>query len=116
MLREAPIVFLWFYVLIDNLGLRCIAYNYALVMSSGKIYRLRNPSRKYLASLSSYDSSNPTKDWGFPNIYANSDNDLDKQSSAQCQSEVMDVFSMKGVSAASAKVSKEELIGLIIIC
>jgi hypothetical protein len=85
-------------------------------VSSGKIYRLRNPSRKYLASLSSYDSSNPTKDWGFPNIYANSDNDLDKQSSAQCQSEVMDVFSMKGVSAASAKVSKEELIGLIIIC
>lgn len=75
-------------------------------VSSGKIYRLRNPSRKYLASLSSYDSSNPTKDWGFPNIYANSDNDLDKQSSAQCQSEVMDVFSMKGVSAASAKEHK----------
>uniref|UniRef100_A0A0E0JEL3 G-patch domain-containing protein n=1 Tax=Oryza punctata TaxID=4537 RepID=A0A0E0JEL3_ORYPU len=75
-------------------------------VSSGKIYRLRNPSRKYLTSLSSYDSSNPTKDWGFPNIYANPDNNLDKQSSAQCQLEGMDVLSMKGVSAASAKEHK----------
>uniref|UniRef100_A0A0D9UX97 G-patch domain-containing protein n=1 Tax=Leersia perrieri TaxID=77586 RepID=A0A0D9UX97_9ORYZ len=72
-------------------------------VSSGKIYRLRNPSRKHLASLSSYDSSNPTKDWGFPNIYANPDNNLDKQSSAECQSQVMDVFSMEGVSAASTR-------------
>ncbi|XP_015688241.1 uncharacterized protein LOC102707527 isoform X2 [Oryza brachyantha] len=71
-------------------------------VSSGKIYRLRRPSSKYLASLSSYDSSNPTKDWGFPNIYANPDNNLHKQPTAQCQSEVMDVFSIRGVSAASA--------------
>ncbi|KAF0921198.1 hypothetical protein E2562_039310 [Oryza meyeriana var. granulata] len=75
-------------------------------VSSGKIYRLRKPSTKYLASLSSYDSSNPTKDWGFPNIYANPDNNLQKQSTAQCQSEVTDVFSMRGVSAASAKEHK----------
>lgn len=40
-------------------------------VSTGKLYRLKNPSRKYWASLSAYDSSNPTKDWGFPDIYAN---------------------------------------------
>lgn len=32
------------------------------------MYRLRTPSAKYLASLSCYDSCNPTKDWGFPEI------------------------------------------------
>ncbi|KAM0944197.1 putative G-patch domain, OCRE domain-containing protein [Dioscorea sansibarensis] len=37
-------------------------------VGSGKVYRLRSPSTKYLASLSTYDSSNPTKDWGFPDL------------------------------------------------
>lgn len=32
------------------------------------MYKLRNPSGRYLASLSSYESSDPTKDWGFPEI------------------------------------------------
>ncbi|KAG6547129.1 hypothetical protein Mapa_011381 [Marchantia paleacea] len=35
-------------------------------VSSGKIYRLRRPSRKHLASAGTYDSSNPTKGLGFP--------------------------------------------------
>ncbi|XP_024005766.1 uncharacterized protein LOC18029120 isoform X2 [Eutrema salsugineum] len=35
---------------------------------TGQVYKLRNPSAKHLASLSVYDSSNPTKDWGFPDI------------------------------------------------
>lgn len=30
------------------------------------MYKLRNPSASYLASLSTYDSANPTKEWGFP--------------------------------------------------
>lgn len=34
----------------------------------GQIYRLQNPSARFLASLSAYDSSNPTKDWGFPEL------------------------------------------------
>ncbi|CAL5372719.1 unnamed protein product [Camellia sinensis] len=34
-------------------------------VTSGQVYKLRSPSAKYLASLSTYDSSNPTKDWGF---------------------------------------------------
>lgn len=37
-------------------------------VTSGQVYRLRSPSAKYLASLSTYDSSNPTKDWGFPGL------------------------------------------------
>ncbi|KAL8252141.1 hypothetical protein R6Q59_035834 [Mikania micrantha] len=35
---------------------------------SGRVYKLRSPKASYLASLSSYDSSNPTKDWGFPEL------------------------------------------------
>ncbi|XP_024973247.1 uncharacterized protein LOC112511750 isoform X2 [Cynara cardunculus var. scolymus] len=35
---------------------------------SGRVYKLRSPKVAYLASLSSYDSSNPTKDWGFPEL------------------------------------------------
>ncbi|KAJ0989030.1 hypothetical protein J5N97_007386 [Dioscorea zingiberensis] len=37
-------------------------------VASGKVYRLRSPSTKYLTSVSTYDSSNPTKDWGFPDL------------------------------------------------
>ncbi|KDO69527.1 hypothetical protein CISIN_1g011642mg [Citrus sinensis] len=37
-------------------------------VTTGQVYRLRTPSAKYLASLSCYDSCNPTKDWGFPEI------------------------------------------------
>lgn len=39
-------------------------------VASGRVYRLRSPSIKYLVSLSTYDSSNPTKDWDFPDIFA----------------------------------------------
>ncbi|CAM6105758.1 unnamed protein product [Calypogeia fissa] len=35
-------------------------------VSSGKIYKLRRPSNKHLSSVGAYDSSNPTKDWGYP--------------------------------------------------
>ncbi|XP_016512897.1 uncharacterized protein LOC107829936 isoform X1 [Nicotiana tabacum] len=37
-------------------------------VTSGQVYRLRNPSTQYLASLSNYDSSNPTKNWRFPQM------------------------------------------------
>ncbi|CAN4085993.1 unnamed protein product [Withania somnifera] len=33
-----------------------------------QVYRLRNPSAQYLASLSNYDSSNPTKNCRFPQM------------------------------------------------
>ncbi|OVA19882.1 G-patch domain [Macleaya cordata] len=35
-------------------------------VSSGQVYQLRTPSMKYLTSLSTFDSSDPTKEWGFP--------------------------------------------------
>ena len=82
------------------------SFKYSRITLSGKLYRLRNPSRKYWASLSAYDSSNPTKDWGFPDIYANPDNNSDKQSTACSQSEVAHESSTgEDVSAASSKVS-----------
>lgn len=37
----------------------------------GQIYKLRTPSTRYLASLSTYDSANPTKDWGLPDLLVN---------------------------------------------
>ncbi|KAK9119784.1 hypothetical protein Scep_017877 [Stephania cephalantha] len=40
-------------------------------VSSGQVYRLRSPSLKYLSSLPTYNSSNPTKDWGFPDLDVN---------------------------------------------
>ncbi|XP_019052537.1 PREDICTED: uncharacterized protein LOC104593125 isoform X3 [Nelumbo nucifera] len=43
-------------------------------VASGEVYKLRSPNAKYLASLSTYDSANPTKDWGFPDLL------VDKQS------------------------------------
>jgi hypothetical protein len=56
--------------------------------------------------LSTYDSSNPTKDWGFPDIYENPDIYLDKQPIAQRQSDVADGSSIeRGISTASGKVS-----------
>ncbi|XVF41735.1 hypothetical protein PTKIN_Ptkin01aG0303900 [Pterospermum kingtungense] len=38
---------------------------------TGQVYKLRSPSPRYLASLSTYDSSNPTKDWAFPDLSVN---------------------------------------------
>ncbi|CAK7348398.1 unnamed protein product [Dovyalis caffra] len=35
---------------------------------TGQVYKLHSPSTRYLASLPTYDSSNPTKDWGFPEL------------------------------------------------
>lgn len=46
----------------------CEVYLDLVKVRSGQVYRLRTPSRKYLASLSTYDSSNPTGDWGFPHF------------------------------------------------
>ncbi|KAG2678807.1 hypothetical protein I3760_11G021400 [Carya illinoinensis] len=42
-------------------------------VTSGQIYKLRTPNAGYLASLSTYDSSNPTKDWGFPELSVDGD-------------------------------------------
>ncbi|GJY96138.1 D111/G-patch domain-containing protein [Tanacetum coccineum] len=46
----------------------CEAHLDLVRVRSGRVYKLRSPKVAYLASLSSYDSSNPTKDWGFPDL------------------------------------------------
>ncbi len=37
-------------------------------LAAGRIYKLRRPSSKHLATITTYDSLNPTCDWGFPQI------------------------------------------------
>ncbi|GAB2221230.1 hypothetical protein Droror1_Dr00012402 [Drosera rotundifolia] len=44
-------------------------------VKSGKVYKLRSPSAGYISTLSSYDASNPTKDWGFPELTIGSINE-----------------------------------------
>ncbi|KAH7862098.1 hypothetical protein Vadar_034747 [Vaccinium darrowii] len=39
-----------------------------MINISRQVYKLRSPSSRYLASLSTHDFSNPTKDWGFPQL------------------------------------------------
>ncbi|KAH7528425.1 hypothetical protein FEM48_Zijuj05G0070800 [Ziziphus jujuba var. spinosa] len=46
----------------------CEAHLDLVRVTTGQVYKLRSPSAKFLASLSAYDSSNPTKDWGFPEL------------------------------------------------
>lgn len=41
------------------------------VLLSGQVYKLRNPSASYVASISTYNSANPTKDWDFPQLSSN---------------------------------------------
>uniref|UniRef100_A0A7N0TJQ3 G-patch domain-containing protein n=1 Tax=Kalanchoe fedtschenkoi TaxID=63787 RepID=A0A7N0TJQ3_KALFE len=56
-------------------------------VTTGQVYRLRNPSTKYLASLTVYDSSNPTKDWGFPRLSAEKPISPTRRSSGYVESE-----------------------------
>lgn len=51
-----------------HVGFCLCLISHCLSLLSGKVYRLRRPGTKYLSSLSTYDSSNPTKDWGFPDL------------------------------------------------
>ncbi|XP_056859826.1 uncharacterized protein LOC108842331 isoform X1 [Raphanus sativus] len=46
----------------------CEACLHLVRVRTGQVYKLQNPSPKYLATLSVYDASNPTKEWGFPDV------------------------------------------------
>ncbi|KAK6123532.1 hypothetical protein DH2020_042725 [Rehmannia glutinosa] len=62
----------------------CEAHLDIVRVTSGRVYRLRTPSLQYLASLSVYDASNPTKDWGFPQLsIKNHTEKLPEQSESQ---------------------------------
>ncbi|XP_059657928.1 uncharacterized protein LOC132304329 [Cornus florida] len=57
-------------------------------VTSGQIYKLRSPSARYLGSLPTYDSSNPTKDWGFPELSMDKQMRTMPKSSGKCESEM----------------------------
>ncbi|XP_075503340.1 LOW QUALITY PROTEIN: uncharacterized protein LOC142540820 [Primulina tabacum] len=46
----------------------CDVYLDMVRVTTGRIYRLKIPSLQYVTSLSTYDASNPTKDWDFPKL------------------------------------------------
>ncbi|CAH9090244.1 unnamed protein product [Cuscuta europaea] len=75
-------------------------------VKSGNIYRLRNPSSQYLASLSTYDSSNPTKDWCFPQILMDRLSRADTTSSQGCDSKApAGVVGQKDIRLSSEQIS-----------
>ncbi|XP_050223670.1 uncharacterized protein LOC126673534 isoform X2 [Mercurialis annua] len=49
----------------------CEAHLDLVRVRTGQVYKLHNPSARYLSTLSSYDSSNPTADWGYPEVSIN---------------------------------------------
>ncbi|KAJ9140284.1 hypothetical protein P3X46_030948 [Hevea brasiliensis] len=49
----------------------CEAHLDLVRVRTGQVYKLHSPCARYLASLSSYDSANPTKDWGVPELSMN---------------------------------------------
>ncbi|KAL0367547.1 UNVERIFIED_CONTAM: hypothetical protein Sradi_3644800 [Sesamum radiatum] len=80
-------------------------------MTSGRIYRLRIPSLQYLASLSVYDASNPTKHWGFPQLSIK--NQMEKLQKDDQQSESQSLESLgvrkdKNLSALKFSSSKKD--------
>ncbi|KAF8399747.1 hypothetical protein HHK36_015618 [Tetracentron sinense] len=78
-------------------------------VASGQVYRLRSPSARYLASLSTYDSSNPTKDWGFPELLVDKQNVPSSHCSGSCESETPDrVLACKDSSASPDQLSVSE--------
>lgn len=62
---------------------------------SGRVYKLRTPKAAYLASLSSYDSSNPTKDWGFPELSMVKESQTPVKSSQHIESKSVGVHAEK---------------------
>lgn len=81
---------------LQNLIVTC---NNLLVILSGQIYKLRSPSRRYLSSLATYDSSNPTKDWGFPELSVDKQFLPNSKSSVNCESETLDGMALSKESS-----------------
>ncbi|XVF09332.1 hypothetical protein REPUB_Repub07fG0083500 [Reevesia pubescens] len=65
---------------------------------TGQAYRLRSPNQRYLASLSTYDSSDPTKDWGFPDLSVNKKASLQFKSRQKHKSEATGEKGLKDLS------------------
>ncbi|XP_058194118.1 uncharacterized protein LOC131310885 isoform X1 [Rhododendron vialii] len=77
-------------------------------VTSGQVYKLRSPSARHLASLSTYDSSNPTNDWGFPELSIENQIQTTPSSNGNCEPKLVkgavihkDLPSLPGQTGAS---------------
>ncbi|XP_011071920.1 uncharacterized protein LOC105157253 isoform X2 [Sesamum indicum] len=78
-------------------------------VTSGRIYRLRIPSLQYLASLSVYDASNPTKDWGFPQLSIKNQTEKLAKDDQQSESQSLESLGVrKGKNLSSLKLSSSK--------
>ncbi|XP_065875049.1 uncharacterized protein [Euphorbia lathyris] len=68
----------------------CETYLNLVRVRTGQVYQLRNPSARYLTSLSNYDSSNPTKDWGFPEFSLNVQDSPPTKSGGKSEQKLID--------------------------
>ncbi|KAL0417147.1 UNVERIFIED_CONTAM: hypothetical protein Slati_3546600 [Sesamum latifolium] len=78
-------------------------------VTSGRIYRLRIPSLQYLASLSVYDASNPTKDWGFPQLSIKNQTEKLRKDDQQSESQGLESLGVrKDKNMSSIKLSSSK--------
>ncbi|KAL3642328.1 hypothetical protein CASFOL_013143 [Castilleja foliolosa] len=86
----------------------CEVHHDIVRVTSGRLYRLRTPSSKYLASLPFYDASYPTKDWGFPQLSVKSHIEkLSEQPESQ-NLEAIGVYKDKPLSSVKLGLSKKD--------
>lgn len=83
------------------------AYCHALL--SGQVYRLRNPSARYVASLSSYDSADPTKDWDFPQLSSNTNSTHVSKSSQSTPSTSTEIPMVKDLPTLPSQLSASKV-------
>ncbi|XP_022738177.1 uncharacterized protein LOC111290923 isoform X3 [Durio zibethinus] len=79
----------------------CEAHLDLVRVRTGQVYKLRSPSPRYLASLSKYDSSHPTKDWGFPDLSVIKKASLQFKSRQKHKSEATGEKGLKDLSISS---------------
>ncbi|KAK3001992.1 hypothetical protein RJ639_032716 [Escallonia herrerae] len=76
----------------------CEAHLDLVRVTSGQFYKLRSPSVGYLKSLSTYDSSNPTNNWGFPEL------SIDRQTKPQPSTKSIEAVPVhKGVTLSTGQ-------------
>ncbi|KAL3025253.1 hypothetical protein AAZX31_04G169400 [Glycine max] len=88
----------------------CEAHLDLVRVKTGQLYRLRNPSAKYVASLSTYDSSNPTEHWDFPQLSPNRKIKRHSKSSESSASALDETPIEKDLSALPSQLSASKKI------
>lgn len=78
-------------------------------VKTGQVYRLRNPSARYVASLSSYDSADPTKDWDFPQLSSNINSNHVSKSSQSTPSTSTEIPTAKDLPTLPSQLSVSKI-------